>query len=110
MSDLRRLNSRTVAIVLSIALVIVVFNALTTGAYTIRFGEVFTVLFQGPAKTSGANSISHAVFWNVRLPRVALAIVVGASLALRHPRQQVRRQRRSPRRHAVSAHSKRRRD
>ncbi|MFZ9512211.1 MAG: FecCD family ABC transporter permease, partial [Ilumatobacteraceae bacterium] len=82
MSELRRLNSRTVAIVLSIALVIVVFNALTTGAYTIRFGEVFTVLFQGPAETSDANSISHAVFWNVRLPRVALAIVVGASLAV----------------------------
>ncbi|MFM7258623.1 MAG: FecCD family ABC transporter permease, partial [Acidimicrobiaceae bacterium] len=82
MSELRRLNSRTVAIVLSIALVIVVFNALTTGAYTIRFGEVFKVLFQGPADTSDANSISHAVFWNVRLPRVALAIVVGASLAV----------------------------
>ena len=82
MSELRRLNSRTVAIVLSIALVIVVFNALTTGAYTIRFGEVFTVLFQGPAETSDANSISHAVFWNVRLPRVALAIVVGIAFLM----------------------------
>ncbi|NBU60744.1 MAG: iron ABC transporter permease, partial [Actinobacteria bacterium] len=81
MSDLRRLNSRTVAIVLSIALVIVVLNALTTGAYTIHFGEVFKVLFEGPTANSDA-SVSHAVFWNVRLPRVALAIVVGASLAV----------------------------
>ena len=82
MSELRRLNPRTVAIVLTIALVIVVINALTTGAYTIEFSEVFKVLLQGPAATSDANSISHAVFWNVRLPRVALAIVVGASLAV----------------------------
>ena len=54
MSELRRLNPRTVAIVLTIALVIVVINALTTGAYTIKFGEVFKVLFQGPAATSDA--------------------------------------------------------
>jgi iron complex transport system permease protein len=82
MSELRRLNPRIVAIVLTIALIIVVINALTTGAYTIKFGEVFKVLFQGPAATSDSTSISHAVFWNVRLPRVALAIVVGASLAV----------------------------
>ena len=59
MSELRRLNPRTVAIVLTIALVIVVINALTTGAYTIEFSEVFKVLLQGPAATSDANSI----FW-----------------------------------------------
>ncbi|NDF83980.1 MAG: iron ABC transporter permease [Actinobacteria bacterium] len=63
MSDLRRLNSRTVAIVLSIALVVVVLNALTTGAYTIKFGEVFKVLFEGPTANSDT-SVSHAVFWN----------------------------------------------
>ncbi|MFM9121515.1 MAG: FecCD family ABC transporter permease, partial [Actinomycetota bacterium] len=64
---------------------IVVFNALSTGAYTIRLGELIQVLFQGPARSSGeadGSSVAHAVFWNVRLPRVTLAIVVGASLAV----------------------------
>ncbi|MFM8954453.1 MAG: FecCD family ABC transporter permease [Actinomycetota bacterium] len=84
-SDLRRLNPRIVATVLLVAFVIVVFNALSTGAYTIRLGELIQVLFQGPAKGAGeadGNSVAHAVFWNVRLPRVTLAIVVGASLAV----------------------------
>ncbi|MFM8836962.1 MAG: FecCD family ABC transporter permease [Actinomycetota bacterium] len=84
-SDLRRLNPRIVATVLLVAFVIVVFNALSTGAYTIRLGELIQVLFQGPAKGVGeadGNSVAHAVFWNVRLPRVTLAIVVGASLAV----------------------------
>ena len=84
-SDLRRLNPRIVATVLLVAFVIVVFNALSTGAYTIRLGELIQVLFQGPAKGTGeadGNSVAHAVFWNVRLPRVTLAIVVGASLAV----------------------------
>jgi len=84
-SDLRRLNTRIVATVLLVAFVIVVFNALSTGAYTIRLGELIQVLFQGPARSSGeadGSSVAHAVFWNVRLPRVTLAIVVGASLAV----------------------------
>jgi len=84
-SDLRRLNPRIVATVLLVAFVIVVFNALSTGAYTIRLGELIQVLFQGPARSSGEAdgiSVAHAVFWNVRLPRVTLAIVVGASLAV----------------------------
>jgi len=81
-SDLRRLNPRIVAVVLLIAFVIVIFNALSTGAYTIRLGELIRVLFQGPARDASGDSVAHAVFWNVRLPRVTLAIVVGASLAV----------------------------
>ena len=82
MNDLRRLNPKIVAVVLTIGLIIVVINALTTGAYTIPFSELLKVLFQGPATNSGTDSVSHAIFWNVRLPRVILAIVVGASLAV----------------------------
>jgi len=81
-SDLRRLNPKIVAVVLLIAFVIVIFNALSTGAYTIRLGELIRVLFQGPARDASGDSVAHAVFWNVRLPRVTLAIVVGASLAV----------------------------
>jgi len=82
MNDLRRLNPKIVAVGLTIALIIVVINALSTGAYTIPFSELLKVLFQGPATNSGTDSVSHAIFWNVRLPRVILAIVVGASLAV----------------------------
>ena len=82
MNDLRRLNPKIVAVALTIALIIVVINALSTGAYTISFSELLKVLFQGPATNSGTDSVSHAIFWNVRLPRVILAIVVGASLAV----------------------------
>ena len=71
-----------VAVVLCVALVIVMLNALSTGAYTISFSELIKVLLQGPAQSTNTDSISHAVFWNVRLPRVVLAIVVGASLAV----------------------------
>ena len=82
MNDLRRLNPKIVAVGLTIALIIVVINALSTGAYTIPFSELLKVLFQGPATNAGTDSVSHAIFWNVRLPRVILAIVVGASLAV----------------------------
>jgi len=82
MNDLRRLNPKIVAVGLTIALIIVVINALSTGAYTIPFSELLKVLFQGPATNAGTDSVSHSIFWNVRLPRVILAIVVGASLAV----------------------------
>jgi iron complex transport system permease protein len=82
MNDLRRINPKIVAVVLCVALVVVTLNALSTGAYTISLSELIKVLLQGPTKTANTQSVSHAVFWNVRLPRVALAIVVGASLAV----------------------------
>jgi len=82
MNDLRRINPKIVAVVLCVALVVVILNALSTGAYTISFSELIKVILQGPAHSTNSDSVSHAVFWNVRLPRVALAIVVGASLAV----------------------------
>lgn len=82
MNDLRRINPKVVGVVLTLSLIIVVLNALSTGAYTISFTELIKVLFEGPTQTTGTDSVSHAVFWNVRLPRVILAIVVGASLAV----------------------------
>jgi len=82
MEDLRRINPKVVGIVLTLALIVVVLNALSTGAYTISLSELIKVLLQGPAHDTASDSVSHAVFWSVRLPRVVLAIVVGASLAV----------------------------
>ena len=63
--------------VLILALIVTVILALMIGPVNISFGEIFTILFGGDA------SISHkTIILNIRLPRILLGGLVGASLAI----------------------------
>lgn len=63
-------------IALAIFIILVSLYALCAGAYPLSLGEVLSAL-------SGAGSESaHLVVWNIRLPRIAAAILVGSSLAI----------------------------
>jgi iron complex transport system permease protein len=61
-----------------LVLVLVTFAALAIGPARISPGKVFDYLFSG--RTAG-DPLS-VVFWNIRVPRVILALLVGAALAL----------------------------
>ncbi len=53
------------------------------GAETISFSQVATLLAQGPFAEAGtqATTSRHIILWQVRVPRVLLAFMVGGSLA-----------------------------
>lgn len=63
--------------VLVLALLVTVILALMIGPVNISFGEILTILFGGDA------SVSHkTIILNIRLPRILLGGLVGASLAI----------------------------
>ena len=69
---------------LALALLLGIFAAFFSGQYQMSLGEVldfFAQLF-GFAQKSQDFSIKSAIFFNVRLPRVLGAVLIGASLAL----------------------------
>ncbi|WP_421915440.1 FecCD family ABC transporter permease [Mesorhizobium sp.] len=66
----------------SLLLVVVVLISLVIGKYNVSMRDIVTVI--GAKLTgvpSGLPATAEAVVWNVRLPRVACALFVGASLA-----------------------------
>jgi len=69
----------TAAMVLGAMFVASVLAALMLGAYAIPLGDLVRVIGDGP---SGGTGVAHSVFWQIRLPRVALATIVGGSLAV----------------------------
>ena len=65
-------------------LIISILIALIAGAYNISVSEVIKALFSPGAETSSDNSrkeLSRMIIWQIRLPRILLAIAVGAGLA-----------------------------
>ena len=55
--------------------------SLATGAFRISLSDLFSIIGDGPSRDS-SEAVAHNVFWQVRLPRIVLAIIVGASLAV----------------------------
>ncbi|MBE0478829.1 iron chelate uptake ABC transporter family permease subunit, partial [Candidatus Aerophobetes bacterium] len=49
--------------------------AVNVGSYSLSLGEIMQAL-------SGETSTANLILWNIRLPRVTAAIVVGAGLAV----------------------------
>lgn len=60
---------------LLLSLLVSVIVALRLGSYNLSFSEVFNAL-------AGAGGTSGMIIWNMRLPRVLAALLVGAGLAL----------------------------
>ncbi|WP_431980266.1 FecCD family ABC transporter permease [Streptomyces qinglanensis] len=77
----RRGPAAALTALLVAALVLLVLLSAGTGAYTIPVADILASL----AHRTGAGSapldrVAESVLWNVRLPRVVLAVLVGASL------------------------------
>lgn len=63
------------------ALVLVSLYAAGTGAYHIESGDVVSSILNRLQLGGGAlDSVSESVLWDIRLPRIVLALIVGASL------------------------------
>ncbi|WP_406140388.1 FecCD family ABC transporter permease [Streptomyces sp. NBC_01089] len=63
------------------ALVLLCLLSAGTGAYHIPLGDVLaSVLHRAGLGGSGLDRVGESVLWNVRLPRVVLALLVGGSL------------------------------
>ena len=64
------------AILLIAFFAIVVLN-ITIGSVDISFGDVFKILF-----TKAGESTQYGIIWKIRMPRIAMAAILGGALAL----------------------------
>lgn len=67
-----------VCLVLTIVFVLSIFTALANGPSSISIGEIFSLLSGGDS----TNATVETILWRIRLPRIILAAVVGATLSL----------------------------
>jgi iron complex transport system permease protein len=81
MTNARRTSLPAVAIFLVALLTITTLLSLATGAFQISLSDLFGIIGDGPSRDS-SEAVAHNVFWQVRLPRIVLAVIVGASLAV----------------------------
>lgn len=81
MTNARRTSLPAVAVFLFALLTITTLLSLATGAFRISLSDLFGIIGDGPSRDS-SEAVAHNVFWQVRLPRIVLAIIVGASLAV----------------------------
>jgi iron complex transport system permease protein len=81
MSNARRTSLPAVAVFLAALLVVTVLLSLASGAFQISLTDLLRIIGDGPQRGE-TDLVAHNVFWQVRLPRVVLAVIVGASLAV----------------------------
>jgi iron complex transport system permease protein len=81
MTNARRTSLPAVAVFLVALLTITTLLSLATGAFRISLPDLFGIIGDGPSRDS-SEAVAHNVFWQVRLPRIVLAVIVGASLAV----------------------------
>ena len=68
-------------IALLVALTITVLIAITRGAYDISVIAVYEVILDNLNIATQTNSLFNTIVWEIRMPRILLAIVVGMALA-----------------------------
>lgn len=74
----RRARKRVILFVVLLALLCLgCLTSVSLGQYYIPFGEVWSLLLAGPQ-----DGIASSVMWDVRIPRICLGILVGASLGV----------------------------
>lgn len=74
------MNSKILIAILFVLLLISMLAASVIGAVSIDFADVWSILFS--SETNADSSRLSAVWLNIRLPRILLAVVVGSGLAL----------------------------
>ncbi|MFP3129888.1 FecCD family ABC transporter permease, partial [Listeria monocytogenes] len=74
--DPRRKRRRITFIVVIILLILAFFYGLTTGSVKITYSDAWQTL------TGGGSDLANQLIWNLRLPRLLIAFLVGAALAI----------------------------
>lgn len=78
-----RNNYRTIILVLIIALIILLLISLVLGRYPLSLSEIRRLIFSRITHVEQTwPDSAEAIFFNVRLPRIGLAILVGAALSV----------------------------
>lgn len=67
--------------VLFFLVLIMGFGALLVGAFDVSASEVWRILWHSNAASTQASGVGRTVVWDIRLPRIFLAVTVGAALA-----------------------------
>lgn len=67
--------------ILTIVLIICAFVSLTLGRYSLTASEIFNSLYSLITGSSAQNEQANAVITQIRLPRIAFAVLVGAALS-----------------------------
>jgi len=81
MTEARRTSLPAVGVFLAALLALTMLLSLASGAFRISLPDLLGIIGDGPRRGS-TDIVAHNVFWQVRLPRVILAMVVGSSLAV----------------------------
>ena len=80
-SDMRKF---AILCILFAVMVLAAAIAMVLGAYNIPFADVYATIFANLSPlqdVSNFNKLHNTIIWDIRLPRVLLAIIVGAALA-----------------------------
>jgi iron complex transport system permease protein len=80
--DPHRLRRRWGLSIVGLAVVVVAGASLTLGAVAIPFGEVIDVVGERFGFDREVAQLARSVVWGLRLPRLLMAMVVGAALAI----------------------------
>jgi len=75
------LNNKALFIVLTVVLIVCAFISLTLGRYSLSASEIFASLHSLLTGSSVQNEQANAVITQIRLPRIAFAVLVGAALS-----------------------------
>lgn len=67
--------------ILTIVLIVCAFVSLTLGRYSLTASEIFNSLYSLITGSSAQNEQANAVITQIRLPRIAFAVLVGAALS-----------------------------
>lgn len=67
--------------ILTIVLIVCAFVSLTLGRYSLTASEIFNSLYSLITGSSVQNEQANAVITQIRLPRIAFAVLVGAALS-----------------------------
>ena len=75
------MNNKVFFAVLTIVLIACAFVSLTLGRYGLTAAEIFNSLYSLITGSSAQNEQANAVITQIRLPRIAFAVLVGAALS-----------------------------
>src|SRR5690348_959138 len=83
MNLLKQTSYRTIYIILSAVLVFFIFLSTRTGAVDLSYGEIIDIVRHHYGNSGiQVNPIHEGLFFQIRLPRTVLCILVGASLSV----------------------------
>ena len=75
------MNNKALFAILTVVLIVCAFISLTLGRYSLSASEIFASLHSLLTGPSVQNEQANAVITQIRLPRIAFAVLAGAALS-----------------------------